>query len=179
MILLLEKEPEALVLVAKLLALDQSSYTTGYAVFEDDKPVIVSHFTVSGTDLGIRLEKIRKKVQSLIEDNNIDYVIFEDIQLQEINGSRTAGIKTFKVLAEVFGVINELLTEMKVPHDAVLPIIWKATFKIAGKGREKEKKLAQEKVLATYSIHCTEDEADATLIGAYAVKQQQTEMNWP
>lgn len=174
----LGKEKGASGLVVKTLALDQSSYTTGYAIFDDDKPIVVGHFTVSGTDLGVRLEKIRNKVQSLIEENDIDYVIFEDIQLQEINGSRTAGIKTFKMLAEVFGVIKELLTEMKMPHDAVLPIVWKATFKIAGKGREKEKKLAQETVLTTYSIHCTEDEADATLIGAHAVKQRQTEMNW-
>jgi hypothetical protein len=61
--------------------------------------------------------------------------VFEDIQLQDVNGSRETGIKTFKVLAEVFGVIHELLTEIEMDYTIVPPIVWKATFKIAGKGR--------------------------------------------
>jgi hypothetical protein len=35
-----------------------------------------------------------------------------------------------------------LLTEKKIKHSAVLPIKWKAHFKIAGKGRTQEKKMA-------------------------------------
>ena len=51
----------------RLLALDQSSHTTGYAIFEDDKPVKISHFTYDDIDLGDRLEKIRKKIKSIIK----------------------------------------------------------------------------------------------------------------
>jgi hypothetical protein len=42
--------------VSNLLALDQSSTTTGYSIFKDGKPVVISHFTAKGTDLGSRLE---------------------------------------------------------------------------------------------------------------------------
>jgi hypothetical protein len=45
-------------------------------------------------------------------------------------------------LAEVFGVVHELLTEKNIKYTTVLPIKWKAHFKIAGKGRTQEKKLA-------------------------------------
>ena len=31
--------------VSNLLALDQSSTTTGYSIFKDGKPVVISHFT--------------------------------------------------------------------------------------------------------------------------------------
>ena len=71
----------------------------------------------------------------MIKEYDIDEVVFEDIQLQDVNGSRETGIKTFKVLAEVFGVIHELLTEIEMDYTIVPPIVWKATFKIAGKGR--------------------------------------------
>ena len=87
-------------------------------------------------------------------------------------GGRDVGIKTFKILAEVFGVVHELMTELDMDYTTVPPIVWKATFKIAGKGRAKEKKLAQEYVFNTYGIRCTEDEADATCIGAHVIKKQ-------
>lgn len=163
--------------VSNLLALDQSSTTTGYAIFKDDKPVVISHFTVSG-DLGDRLEKIRNKIIGLINEYEIDEVVFEDIQLQDMAGGKDVGIKTFKILAEVFGVVHELMTELDMDYTIVPPIVWKATFKIAGKGRKVEKKLAQEYVLATYGMKCTEDEADATCIGAHIIKKQGSEFNW-
>jgi hypothetical protein len=45
-------------------------------------------------------------------------------------------------LAEAFGVVHELLTEMKIKYSIAQPIKWKAHFKIAGKGRAQEKKMA-------------------------------------
>lgn len=165
-------------LVSNLLALDQSSTTTGYSVFKNGEPVVISHFTAKGTDLGSRLEQIRNKIIELINQYDIDEVVFEDIQLQDMAGGKDVGIKTFKILAEVFGVVHELMTELDMDYTIVPPIVWKATFKIAGKGRAKEKKLAQEYVFNTYGIRCTEDEADATCIGAHVIKKKESEFNW-
>ena len=165
-------------LVSNLLALDQSSTTTGYSIFKDDKPVVISHFTAKGTDLGSRLEQLRNKIIELINEYEIDEVVFEDIQLQDMAGGKDVGIKTFKILAEVFGVVHELMTELEMDYTIVPPIVWKATFKIAGKGRKVEKKLAQEYVLATYGMKCTEDEADATCIGAHVIKKSASEFDW-
>ena len=164
--------------VSNLLALDQSSHTTGYAVFKDGKPVVISHFDAKGQDLGDRLEWIRNKIISLIKEYDIDEVVFEDIQLQDINGSREAGIKTFKILAETFGVIHELLTEIKMDYIIVPPIVWKATFKIAGKGRSQEKKLAQAHIKSTFGLTCTEDEADAACIGLHVLTKKASEFDW-
>ena len=83
MIMLLENAWAVLVQqVSNLLALDQSSHVTGYAVFLDGKPHIISHFEAPGEDLGDRLEWIRNKIISLIKEYNIDEVVFEDIQLK-------------------------------------------------------------------------------------------------
>lgn len=164
--------------MANLLALDQSSNTTGYAIFKDGNPVVISHFEAKGKDLGERLEWIRNKIISLIKEYEINEVIYEDIQLQAINGSQEAGIKTFKILAEVLGVIQELLTELNIKYSTVAPIVWKATFKIAGKGRAKEKQMAQAHIRSTFGIECTEDEADAACIGLHALNKKNSEFNW-
>ena len=152
--------------MSKLLALDQSSQTTGYTVLDNGKIIVVEHFICTG-ELGDRLVQLRNKINTLIDEHDIDEVIFEDIQLQDVNGNKETGIKTFKVLAEVFGVVYELLSERKIKNTAVLPIKWKAHFKIAGKGRAQEKKMAQSYVMNNYNITCTEDEADSLCIALY------------
>jgi hypothetical protein len=95
-----------------------------------------------------------------------------------MTGGKDVGIKTFKILAEVFGVVHELLTEIEMDYTIVPPIVWKSTFKIAGKGRQKEKQMAQDYVFKTYGIKCSEDEADATCIGAHVLKKQTSEFDW-
>ena len=73
MTLLLGKELEVLVLLmVNLLALDQASTTTGYSIFKDGKPIVISHFTAKGTDLGSRLEQLRNKIIELINEYEID-----------------------------------------------------------------------------------------------------------
>lgn len=165
-------------LVANILALDQSSHTTGFAVFKDGDPVVISHFDAPGQELGDRLEYIRNKIISLVQQYEIDEVVFEDIQLQDTEGSREKGIKTFKVLAEVFGVVHELVNELDVDYTIVPPIVWKATFKIAGKGRSQEKKMAQAYIKSALGLACTEDEADAACIALHVIKKQKTEYDW-
>lgn len=160
--------------MANLLALDQSSHTTGYSVFKDGVNIKTSHFDCIGNDLGDRLEQLRNKIIELIKQYDIDEVAFEDIQLQDVNGSKEVGIKTFKILAEAFGVVHELLTELNIPYYVVQPIKWKAHFKIAGKGRSQEKKLTQAYVLKNYELRCTEDEADSFCIGKYQLDQNNT-----
>ena len=155
----------------KLLALDQSSKVTGYTVLEDGKIIEVNHFECTGDDLGNRLAQFRKKIIYLIEKYDIDEIVFEDIQLQDVNGNKETGIKTFKVLAEVFGIMHELCSEIKMPYTAVLPIKWKAHFKIAGKGRTQEKKMAQTYVEKNCNMKCTEDEADSLCIALYHFDQ--------
>lgn len=173
-----ESEGLGVLRMSNLLALDQSSHITGYAVFKNNKPIEVNHFSAEGNDLGERLEYIRNKVISLIKEYEIDEVAFEDIQLQDMEGNKEVGIKTFKMLAEVFGVLHELMEELDIKYSIIPPIVWKASFKIAGKGRAAEKKASQKYVLDTYGLKCTEDEADATCIGAHVLKKQNEEFDW-
>lgn len=148
-----------------ILSLDQASRTTGYTVWSDGKPIKISHFNAKGTTLGERLTSIKQQVLKLIEENNIEQVAFENIQLQQ-------NVETFKMLAEVIGMLETTLTEIKIPYEIVAPVVWKANIKAASKGRTKEKALTQKWVKDTYGLSCTEDEADSCALGAYVVKQQ-------
>jgi Holliday junction resolvasome RuvABC endonuclease subunit len=153
----------------KLLALDQASRTSGFAVFEDNKLIKYGKFTFDDTDFGIRLMKIRDKVKSLIDEFSVDKVVFEDIQLQD-------NVDTFKKLAEVFGVIFELVTELNIPHEAILASSWKSTLKIKGTKRPEQKKNAQLWVVENYNIKPTQDECDAICIGVHAIRNKPAEV---
>ena len=151
-----------------LLALDQASRTSGYAVFDDDDKLITfGTFTYEDEDIGIRLHKIRNKVKSLIELYAVTQVVFEDIQLQ---GNVANNVQTFKTLAEVFGVIYELVTDLGLEHDAVLSSTWKSTLGIKGRTRPEQKKNAQTWVMNTYGVKPSQDASDAICIGAHMIK---------
>ena len=157
----------------KLLALDQATRTTGYSVLEDERLVKVNHFTLDNPDMGVRLHQFKKKIIQLIQENQINQVAFENIMLQ-------AGVKenaqTFKKLAEIYGVLEELCTDLQLPYQVFYPTEWKATFGIAGKGRNIEKQQAQKYILDNYGLKCTQDEADAACIGLHASKKM--DYNW-
>ena len=155
----------------RLLALDQASRTSGYAVFIDDELTDYGKFTFEDADMGERLHNIREKVAQLIADHGIDYVAFEDIQMQ---GNITNNVQTFRVLAEVFGVIYELVTGLGIPHTAVLAGTWKSTLGIKGYARAEQKKNAQEYVLNTYGVKAIQDVCDAICIGAHILKKKPT-----
>lgn len=162
-------------LMHNLLALDQASKTTGWAVYKDNKLVEFGHFTFEDVDIGVRLNKIRDKVAELIMDYDIDFVAFEDIYM---DGQRVNNVQTFKVLAEVFGVIYELITDLEIEHEAVLAGTWKSTLGIKGADRPAQKRNAQKWVITNYEAKPTQDECDAICIGAHILKKNENILNW-
>lgn len=151
----------------KLLALDQASKTSGYAIFEDNNLITFGHFTFEDANLGQRLLKIRNKVQALIEEYQIDTVVLEDIQLQSNVGNN---VTTYKALAEVIGVIIELLEEKQIKYSCLLASQWKSVVGVKGKSRPEQKKNSQQLVLDTYNKKATQDEADSINIGTAYLK---------
>ena len=150
--------------MANLLALDQSSRISGYAIFQEGKLIKWGKIVAEDNDIGLRLVKIRKEVENLIAAYDINEVVIEDIQLQ---GNVTNNVQTFKTLAEVFGVIYELVTELNIKNSAVLASSWKSTLGIKGRTRPEQKRNAQEFIQKTYNIKPTQDECDAICIGCH------------
>lgn len=153
----------------KLLALDQSSHTTGYAIFQDGKLISYDKFSFEDDDVGKRLTKIRNKINSLIEENEITEVAFEDIQLQNNKGPNN--VVTYKILAEVFGVIEQLLNEKKIPYQIIPSTSWKSTLSIKGAQRAEQKRNAQLWVLNNCGVKAIQDICDAICIGEHTLRK--------
>ena len=154
-----------------ILALDQSSITSGFSVFQEGQLKDYGTFTISSAkDLPTRLVKIREKILELISNYNIDVVYYEDIQLQ---AKVPNNVKTFKVLSEVIGVVSETCKEYNMRAEVVPPVVWKAAIKIpTQKTRKIQKQLTQEYVLNVYKVEASEDASDAIGIDTYANQKE-------
>lgn len=151
--------------MSNLLALDQASVTSGYAVFKDGVLVAYDKFTFDD-EIGERLVKIRKKIIGLIKTYDINEIAFEDIQMQ---GNVTNNVQTFKVLSEVFGVVQELVTELGIKYTVVPSVTWKSTLGIKGRTRPEQKRNAQAYVLDKYGVKAIQDVCDAICIGTHVI----------
>ena len=148
-----------------ILALDQASRTSGWAVFQEEKLIASGTFTYEDDDFALRLVKIRNKVISLIEQYKITKILLEDIQLQ----GQTNNVETYRKLAEVRGVLSELACELHIPHEIIHSQSWKSTLGIKGRDRNTQKRNAQEYVAVTYGKKVSQDESDAICIGSHYI----------
>ena len=155
--------------MSNLLALDQSSRTTGYAIYVDGKLNNYGKFVLEDEDIGLRLVKFRDKIIQLLHDYEINEVAFEEIQMQN---NVVNNVQTFKILSEIYGVLQELVTELNIPHTIVSSNTWKSTMKIPKTKREEEKRRAQALVYQLFQVKVTQDEADAICLGAHVIISQ-------
>lgn len=157
-------------MMQNILALDQASRTSGWAVFQQDQLIASGTFTYDDDNFASRLVKIRNKVISLIQQYEINKILLEDIQLQ----GQTNNVETYRKLAEVRGVLTELACEMKIPHEIIHSQTWKSTLDIKGRDRTTQKHNAQAFVAATYNKKVSQDESDAVCIGSAYLKNNKS-----
>ena len=152
-----------------IIALDQSTQLTGYAIFQDKDLIAHGVFSPSG-DYEHRIVKLRQWLLDKLEPlkPNVE-VYFEDIQLQDLGGG-SIGITTFKKLAHVQGALIVTCIEENIPYTIVPAATWRKTCGVKGRVRNEYKPAAQAHVLEKYGIQATEDEADAICIGEHGVK---------
>ena len=146
-----------------ILAIDQSTACSGFAIFTNNNLKKSGIFKPQG-ELFIRIHQTKEYIRELIQDNNIEYVLIEDIQYQRNQ-------KTYKILACLQGVIIDLLIEENIPFEIIPPSRWKSWNGIKGRKREQQKRNTIEKVKEIYGKEALEDEADAICIGLYALKR--------
>ena len=153
-----------------ILCLDQATKTSGYSVWdtETNKMLAQGKFTYEEDDLVTRLHSIKLYVLALIKGYNIKKLYLEDIQYQQ-----QAGVTTYKVLAELIGVLQELAFENQIPVELVHSQSWKSTCGIKGRTRTEQKANAQRHVFQKYGLDVSQDEADAICIGEHILKGQE------
>ena len=149
----------------RVLALDQATYTTGYAIFDDEKLVYYNSYTVEGDQIE-RIIKIRDWFISLIDAWDPDRVAFEGIVLNTANG--TNNVTTFETLAFLLGVLVVTAVEKERKYLICTNSTWRNYCQIKGRTRSDRKRSTQLKVKEWYNIDASEDCADAICIGRYA-----------
>lgn len=154
----------------KLLSLDIATIKTGYAVFYGDKLIKSGTITKNKTDRFYRIYDMVKAITEIIKKHNINFVVLEDVFLKDVsNASRN--VKTLIALANMQGAMINNIIDCKAKFELVLASTWKSHFNIL-KGRLEGKDSAVDLALSFTGKPMMEDEAEATLIGLYFLRNR-------
>lgn len=173
----------------RLLALDQATHTTGWAIYDDDTVIKYGLIKSKGNTTEERINFMKVWLANMVEIWKPDKVCLEDIQLQEKknrtfendDGDNVIKVTTYKILAQLMGVLIDYLLEKKIRFETVHTAVWRESCHISGKYRTDKKKSAQLKIKEWFNLDVTNDEADALCIGKYASaheKKNTSMMNW-
>mgnify|MGYP001153881376 CR=1 FL=1 len=142
----------------RILAIDQSSRTSGWAIFDNKILESYGKFHYDDSDPILRIIKLKSDIKNLILQNNIDEIFLEDIQQQ-------ASVTTYKILAYVLGNLETLFRENGWKYQLTASSAWKSFCGVKGKGRAEQKKNAQVFVKEKFNVSPSQDVVDAICIG--------------
>lgn len=145
----------------RYLALDQALKVTGWAIFENGKPLHYSTFSIKPSpSMEKRLLNVLAHLNWLYHDWEFEKIYFEDIQLQAGNAL------TYKHLAYVQAAIILWCGFNDIPYEMSAPSHWR---KVLGGGfgrkREEQKQHAIDVIQEKLGKEVSSDEADALCIG--------------
>lgn len=165
----------------RILALDAATNITGYSIYDNENLVSYGIYRASeNKDLTERINEVKKWLQSMIKDYDVDYLGFENIQLQYYGTNHSQyQVTTYNALARLQGVLLDTCFEASIDSGLVYVKEWRKYCGIGeGLGRENKKQQAQDKVKLWYGLDCTQDEADAICIGKYFVGLLKKNGSW-
>lgn len=162
----------------KILSLDLSTKSSGWAIFEDGFLIEYGCITASSTDLIKRIIKIENELEEILKEHkDIDKAIAEEVRPE----SGMQNIKTHRALMWLQGYIAILLHKYKINLDLIYPSSWRAAIGIkTGRGikrtslKEKDIQFVKE----NYNLDVNDDIADAICIGYASSHDVETEINW-
>lgn len=163
----------------RILALDAATNITGYSIYDDNQLVTYGTFkTDSSKDAIERINEVKHWLLAMIKEIEPDFIGLEGIQLQSY-GRGQLQVETYRVLANLQGVLLDTCFEACIDSDLVYAVEWRKYCGVGeGTGRENKKKQAQDKVKLWYGQDCTQDEADAICIGKYFVHYLKGKKSW-
>ena len=160
----------------RVLALDQATHNTGWAIFDGDQLIKYGIFETSTEKEIERFHQVKEWLISMIENWKPDIVGIEGIQYQ-----KNFGVTTFQTLARLQGILMELCFEMRVPFEVCPTNTWRAHCGVKGQSRSDKKASMQRLIKDWFDISLSDDAADAIGIGKYVAEthKKRTEIvNW-
>lgn len=160
----------------KILSLDLSTKSSGWAVWEDNNLVVHGCITKKSKDVIKRIIQMRDQIINLIKNYNINKIIMEEVR-PDYNSH------TGKVLIWLQAVVAIAAYELnpKIEYDFINASEWRAALNIKqGRGIKRDQLKPQDiqYVKDKYDIEVNDDEADAICIfDGYCIKND-GEINW-
>ena len=168
----LEKEARTM----KILAIDASTHSTGYAIGQNG--VLKKHgcITAASKDTVKRIIKMREQVSKLIKDHKIDKIIIEQVR-PEYNSH------TNKILMWLQGAIIIAAHEANpsIEEEYINAVTWRAALKMKqGPGIKRDPLKMQDikYVQNKYNIKVNDDQADAICIFDAYWEKFDNQINW-
>lgn len=154
----------------RILALDQATKVTGYAVFDNGQLIKYGTYEAPNGEEIDRLAAVRDWVTSMVTNLKPNYVGLEGIQYQDSStSSGKMGVTVFQTLAHLQGILMLACYDAKVPFALCPTNTWRNKCGVKGRSRVDRKRSMQLLVKEWYDVSVSEDEADAIGIGAYLV----------
>lgn len=148
-------------MLCRMIALDISSVSTGWALFENGKYVESGTLTASGSEEN-HVTHMMTDIDILLSHFDPDICVAEETILSKFNP------KTFRTLTMILGVAMYVCKERETEFITLTPSEWRKLISTEKKPRKREdlKKwdLTKAKELFDKDFG-TDDEADAVLIG--------------
>lgn len=145
----------------QMLALDISTKSTGYAVFEDGVLKRHSIIEYKDGDTQKRLYAMTIFISLLFDWKDISIVVVERPIFNR-------NVKTFFELSMMVGAVYAYCVEHNIEFHMLLPSQWRALISSENKPRKRKelKEWGKQKVRELYGVEVkTDDESDAILIG--------------
>lgn len=148
----------------KILSIDASTKSTGWAIFEDQNLIESGFIAASGKDALDRIEYMRAELRKVYDEHLPQEIIIEDVIPDDVNNNQSV----FKSLMYLqAAIVLEFHKSKKTLHFFVSSEWRKLCGIRTGRGiKRAELKSADIKfVKDTYNIDSNDDECDAICIG--------------
>lgn len=153
----------------RVLALDQSSFKTGWSIYDSTELIAYGIFETNKREQIDRITELCDWLNSMVVGWKPDLVGIEDIQYNPRGEFQegTQNHNTFKLLGQVMGAIMISAIRLNCPIEVVNIKTWKGYCKVRGSRRADQKRSAQLLVKNWHDVTVTNDESDAICIGKY------------
>lgn len=129
----------------KILAIDQSR-CGGYAIFDYDNKKLLSYGEFNFPDrkfaYPLAISGLKNLIEALVKENDISACFIEEISYQR-------NLNSFKRLAQMQGVLENLFIELELLYDIVQPTVWQRY----ANARKRTQKEIKNKVVEVNTAH--------------------------
>ena len=117
----------------RILALDQATRITGWAIFDGTQLIKYGKFETTADDEIARDHEIKNWFISMINNWKPDVIGIEGIQLQEKSEERKMGVTVFETLARLQGILMETAYSFNIPYRICPTPTWRGHCGVKGR----------------------------------------------